>query len=335
MQKNLKSKVLLTLLAASVFYLPAYANAAELTITDKTQETDVDQNWQHEIDGYSSKVPAIYHAPTEEGNKLTITGTPEFISKQDNYYHTLYGAYAKVEVEGQGAAANGNTVTLNGTDFANANPEIAGAYVDLFADGDATLNKNAVNISSGRFDDETDIYGAYADSNSSGTFTLLNNSVTIDGAAFTFYKDAHSKEAYISGAYAYADEGSNFNLTDNIVKINNATFANNNDATAYIYGADAYIREGINNATFEQNQVRISDGEFAGTALIAGASATSQDAGITSKATFSKNEVRISGGEFIGDTYIFGVMNDYASLTATIQDNTVTITGMPAAKGMI
>lgn len=45
MQKNLKSKVLLTLLAASVFYLPAYANAAELTITGATQEAEVDKNW--------------------------------------------------------------------------------------------------------------------------------------------------------------------------------------------------------------------------------------------------------------------------------------------------
>lgn len=162
MQKNLKSKVLLTLLAASVFYLPAYANAADLTITGTTQETDVDQNWRNEINDDFSKVPAIYHAPTEEGNRLTITGTPDFISQQDNCYHTLYGAYAKVEVKGQGAKANGNTVTLNGTTFANADPEIAGAYVDLDEDGNATLNNNAVNISSGSFADNTDIYGAHA-----------------------------------------------------------------------------------------------------------------------------------------------------------------------------
>ena len=328
MQKNLKSKVLLTLLAASVFYLPAYANAANLTVDgNKTTEGTLNV-WQHKIvDSYSS-VNAIYHAPTEEGNHLTITGTPDFISQQDNYYHTLYGAYAKVEVIGQGAEANGNTVTLNGTAFANADPEIAGAYVDLLADGDATLNDNAVNISSGSFADDTHIYGAYADSNSTGTFTLQNNSVTINGAAFTFDKDEYSKEAYIRGAYADAGEGSNFNLTGNIVEIKNATFANKTDATAYIYGAAAYIREGTDNATFEQNQVLISDGEFAGTALIAGAYATSQDTWPTdTTATFSKNEVFISGGKFTGDTYIFGVLNNYAQLDATIQDNTVTITG--------
>ena len=92
-------------------------------------------------------------------------------------------------------------------------------------------------------------------------------------------------------------------------------------------------KTGNNNATFEQNQVLISDGEFAGTALIAGAYATSQDTNTTSKATFSKNEVRISGGEFTGATYIFGVMNDYALLTATIQNNTVTITGDAGGEG--
>ena len=329
MQKNLKSKVLLTLLAASVFYLPAYANAADLTITGTTQETDVDQNWQHEIDDGLSKVPAIYHAPTEEGNRLTITGTPDFISQQDNCYHILYGAYAKVNTEGQDAEANGNTVTLNGTDFANADPEIAGAYVDLDEDGNATLNNNAVNISSGSFADDTYISGAYAYSNSSGTFTLQNNRVTIDGTAFNFTASG-ADVAYIRGAYADAGDGSTFNLTGNKVEIKNAEFKNNttNDATAYIYGADAYIPEKNTNATFEQNQVLISGGEFAGTALIAGASATSQDADPTiSTATFSKNEVLISGGEFTGDTYIFGVLNDYYSLDATIQDNTVTITG--------
>ena len=334
MQKNLKSKVLLTLLAASVFYLPAYANAAYLTVT-----TDTDGNQQYDFTTGIAPVSwlhtadnAIYYQPTEEGNQLTINGTPDMIYSLGGY-HTLYGAYAKVEVEGQGAAANGNTVTLNGTDFDNAYPEIAGAYVDLLEAGDATLNKNAVNISSGSFADDPNIYGAYADSNSSGNFTLQNNSVTINGAAFTFDHNEYSKYAYISGAYADADEGSNFNLTGNIVKINNATFANNNDATAYIYGADAYIRQENNNATFEQNQVRISDGEFAGTALIAGASATSQDTDTTSKATFSKNEVRISGGEFDGATYIFGVLNDYYSLDATIQDNTVTITGDAGGEG--
>ena len=335
MQKNLKSKVLLTLLAASVFYLPAYANAANLTVDgNKTTEGTL-TDWQHEIEDSYSSVNAIYHAPTEEGNELTITGTPEFISQQDNYYHTLYGAYEEVNTPGQGAAANGNTVTLNGTDFANADPEIAGAYVDLFADGDATLNKNAVNINSGSFADDTDIYGTYADSNSSGTFTLENNSVTIDdGTAFTFDYDNYPKDAYISGASADAGAGSNFNLTGNIVKINNATFANNNDATAYIYGAAAYIREENNNAKFEQNQVLISDGEFAGTALIAGAYTNSTYTGPDdTTATFSKNEVRISGGKFIDDTYIFGVMNDCAFLTATIQNNTVTITGDAGGKG--
>ena len=334
MQKNLKSKVLLTLLAASVFYLPAYANAANLTVDGNNPTEGTLKDWQHKIEYDYSSVNAIYHAPTEEGNRLTITDTPDFISQQDDYYHTLYGAYAKVEVEGQGAEANGNTVTLNGTAFDNADPEIAGAYVDLREDGNATLNNNAVNICSGGFADDTYIYGAYAKSNSTGNFTLQNNRVTIDGAAFKFDYDEYSKDAYISGAYADAGDGSNFNLTGNKVEIINATFANNNDATAYIYGADAYIREIIdnptknNNATFEQNQVLISGGEFAGTALIAGASATSQDTFPTeTTATFSKNEVLISGGEFTGDTYIFGVLNDYAQLDATIQDNTVTITG--------
>ena len=338
MQKNLKSKVLLTLLAASVFYLPAYANAAELTITDKTQETDVDQNWQHEIDGYPSKVPAIYHAPTEEGNKLTITGTPEFISQQDNYYHTLYGAYEEVNTPGQGAAANGNTVTLNGTAFANADPEIAGAYVDLLEAGNAKLTENAVNINSGSFADDTDIYGAYADSNSTGTFTLLNNSVTIDdGTAFNFTANG-ADSVYIRGAYAEADVGSNFNLTGNIVEITNAEFKNNTykDATAYIYGAGAFPdnRDKQNQIELTGNQVLISGGKFISSALIAGAYTNSTyTRPDDTTATFSKNEVRISGGEFDGATYIFGVMNDCASLTATIQNNTVTITGDAGGEG--
>ena len=302
MQKNLKSKVLLTLLAASVFYLPAYANAANLTVDgNKTTEGTL-KDWQHKIEDSYSSVNAIYHAPTEEGNELTITGTPEFISQQNNYYHTLYGAYAKVEVEGQGAAANRNTVTLNGTDFANADPEIAGAYVDLRKNGNATLNNNAVSINSGSFADDTDIYGAYADSNSRGTFTLQNNSVTIDGTAFNFTANA-ADVAYIRGAYADAGDGSNFNLTGNKVEIKNAEFANNNDATAYIYGAAAYIRELTDNATKNNN------------------------------ATFEQNQVLISGGEFTGDTYIFAVLNDYAQLDATIQDNTVTITGAAGGEG--
>ena len=335
MQKNLKSKVLLTLLAASIFYLPAYANAANLTVDENNPTEGTLKDWQHKIEDDYSSVNAIYHAPTEEGNRLTITGTPEFISQKDDYYHTLYGAYAKVEVEGQGAKANGNTVTLNGTAFANADPKIAGAYVDLREDGDATLNDNAVSINRGSFADYTDIYGAYADSNSRGTFTLQNNSVTIDGTAFNFTADAADK-VYIRGAFADADAGSNFNLTGNKVEIKNAEFKNNttDKATAYIYGADAYIREKKNNATFSKNEVLISGGEFAGTALIAGASAGSQDANpTTSTATFSNNKVLISGGEFTGDTYIFAVLNDYTQLDATIQDNTVTITGAAGGEG--
>ena len=338
MQKNLKSKVLLTLLAASVFYLPAYANAANLTVDGNNTTEGTLNDWQHKIEDGNSSVNAIYHAPTEEGNQLTITGTPEFISQQNNYYHTLYGAYEDVYTEGQGAKANGNTVTLNGTDFAYADPEIAGAYVVL-EDGNATLNNNAVSINSGSFADDTYISGAYADPNSSGTFTLQNNRVTIDGTAFNFTAEA-ADDAYIRGAYADAGDGSNFNLTGNKIEIINAKFANNNDATAYIYGAAAYIRELTddatknNNATFEQNQVLVSGGEFAGTALIAGAYATSQDTDpTTSTATFSKNEVLISGGKFTGDTYIFGVLNDYAQLDATIQDNTVTITGAAGGEG--
>ncbi len=334
MQKNLKSKVLLTLLAASVFYLPAYANAANLTVDGNNTTEGTLKDWQHEIEGSN----AIYHATETEGNKLTITGTPEFISQQDDYYHTMYGAYAKVEVKDQGAEANGNTVTLNGTAFDNADPEIAGAYVNLLANGNATLKDNAVSINSGSFADDTGIYGAYADSNSSGTFTLQNNSVTINGAAFTFDYDEYSKTAYIRGAYADAGDGSNFNLTGNKVEIKNAEFKNNTtkDATAYIYGAGASpdIKEKQSKIELTGNQVLISDGKFISSALIAGAytNSTYTDPDHTT-ATFSKNEVLISGGEFTGDTYIFGVLNNYYSLDATIQDNTVTITGAAGGEG--
>ena len=341
MQKNLKSKVLLTLLAASVFYLPAYANAAYLTVTtdtDGSQHYDftigiIPASWFHTADN------AIYYQPnqpTEEGNQLTINGTPNFIS--DGTVFKLYGAYEKVNTEGQGSAANGNTVELNGTAFANADPKIAGAYVDLLEDGNATLNDNAVSINSGSFADDTGIYGAYADSNSRGTFTLQNNSVTINGAAFKFVYDNYSKEAYIIGAYADAGDGSNFNLTGNKVEIKNAEFKNNTteDATAYIYGAGASpdIDEKQSQIELTGNQVLISDGKFKSSALIAGAytNSTYTDPDHTT-ATFSKNEVLISGGEFTGNTYIFGVMNDYAYLTATIQNNTVTITGDAGGKG--
>ena len=343
MQKNLKSKVLLTLLAASVFYLPAYANAAYLTLTTDTDGTQhyyftpgiMPASWFHTADN------AIYYQPTKEGNQLTINGTPDFISQQDDYYHTMYGAYKEVNTEGQGAAANGNTVTLNGTAFANADPEIAGAYVDLLEDGNATLNDNAVNINSGSFADETDIYGAHAVSNSTGNFTLLNNSVTIDGAAFKFDHDEHSKEAYISGAFADAGDGSTFNLTGNKVEIKNAEFRNNTtndatDATAYIYGAGALPSTNGKKSQIELtgNKVLISGGKFISSALIAGAytNSTYTNPDYTT-ATFSKNEVFISGGEFANATYIFGVMNDGAYLTADIQNNTVTITGDAGGKG--
>lgn len=172
-------------------------------------------------------------------------------------------------------------------------------------------------------------------SNKSGTFTLQNNSVTINGTAFNFTADA-ANNVYIRGAYAKASEESTFNLTGNKVEIKNATFANNNDATAYIYGAAAFPDTNDKQSQIELtgNQVLISGGKFISSALIAGAyTASTYTNPDDTTATFSKNEVLISGGEFTGDTYIFGVMNDDADLTATIQDNTVTITGAAGGEG--
>ena len=76
MRKNLKSKVLLTLLAASVFYLPAYANAAETL--EITADTPLDSTWFH-VDGfydvnYDSYVNAVYHAKSLTDNTITVEG---------------------------------------------------------------------------------------------------------------------------------------------------------------------------------------------------------------------------------------------------------------------
>ena len=158
MRKNLKSKVLLSLLAAGVFYLPAYANAAGLTISADTEgnpaytatESDT-ADWLHK--GENTKNSAIYYVPAGEGTESITDNTIAINSSAfAAYYPNVYGAFTNES----GKTLSGNTIKAgnnNGITFTNdlskgITFKLYGAYANI---GDAnnyqsTAEKNSVTL---------------------------------------------------------------------------------------------------------------------------------------------------------------------------------------------
>ena len=361
MRKNLQSKVLLSILAASVFYLPACANAAELTITDTTQETDstISDCWKGEIIDLGISHNAIYHAPETEGNKLIITGEPEFLKN----YPYLAAAHIKMKVGDSDnfteAKLEKNEVTITSSNFA-ARYYVYGAYADLtdVTDGSkASLISNTIKVENGTFN-VARFSGAYAVFNNNvnshkqfdATAALQNNSVTVSDISFT------STDTTIEGAYASIREIQTMHpsqadapavtLTGNTVTVNDGTKFNGQTS---IYGARTEMRQnrmfdpfGITlSADLTGNTVTINDGtKFNGQTSIYGACADlnrSRYISTNNESSLTNNSVNINGGSFSSssNSNIYGAYinldsvqkADRGNSESTVSGNNVTIRG--------
>ena len=363
MRKNLQSKVLLSILAASVFYLPACANAAELTITDTTQETDstISDCWKGEIIDLGISHNAIYHAPETEGNKLIITGEPEFLKN----YPYLAAAHIKMDDSDNVTEAKleKNEVTITSSNF-DARYYVYGAYADLtgVTDGSkASLISNTIKVENGTFK-VARFSGAYAvfnnnvnkDKQFDATAALQNNSVTVSDISFTSTDNMISTT--IEGAYASIREIQTMHprqanapavtLTGNTVTVNgNTTFSGPTD----IYGARTEMRQnsmsdpyGITlSADLTGNTVTINDGTtFAATTYIYGAYADlnrSTNFSTNNESSLTNNSVNINGGSFSSssNSNIYGAYINLDSVQkadggnseSTVSGNNVTIRG--------
>ena len=367
MRKNLQSKVLLSILAASVFYLPACANAAELTITDTTQETDstISDCWKGEIIDLGISHNAIYHAPETEGNKLIITGEPEFLKN----YPYLAAAHIKMDDSDNVTEAKleKNEVTITSSDF-DARYYVYGAYADLTGvtnGSKASLISNTIKVENGTFN-VARFSGAYAvfnnnvnkDKKFNATAALQNNSVTVSDISFistdntisTTIEGAYASIREIQTRYPSQADAPAVTLTGNTVTVNgNTTFS----GLTYIYGARTEMRQnrmseplGITlSADLTGNTVTINDGtEFNGQTSIYGACADlSRNVSeylfsTNAEANLNNNTVNINGGTFTNnknDSAIYGAYinvhrtqyADGGNSESTVSGNNVTIRG--------
>ena len=361
MRKNLQSKVLLTLLAASLFYLPAYANAASLEIdNDKITASDSNDNWE--------TGSTIYHKSSLQNNTITIS------NKEYNNSQQIFGAYAAQIGRNDGSHTNlqNNNVSIENNTFSNRT-SIVGAFArfgiygeeDLNFNSTASLQNNSVTISGSTFKGITTIYGASADltnlylnsEQDKPTVEFTGNKVTIDSGTFNAATNVY-------GAYTalrqpvYKMDATYYNmsaaLTGNSVTINNnAAFK----GTTTISGAYAYLNNTSNyssancRASLTNNSVNINGGTFGDSIAdnnpainIHGAYINLHNVRdgvynygkIASKVT--GNSVTISGGTFNAATNVYGAYADltyqpdenhpiglYYNGTAAITDNTVTL----------
>ena len=315
MRKNLKSKVLLSILAASIFYLPACANAASLEITNATQATDSTiSDWLHEpIREHSGK--AIYHEAEADGNQLSVTGEPEFLKD----YTDLTAAYKKI----------GDNSSYD-------------------------LEKNEVSITGGNFSQTRYFYGAYGNMRNvqGGTANLTGNNLTISGGNYNIDQLFYY---YLYGAYAdlyTATDNSEASLTGNSVILkNDATF----NKRAIVYGAYANFNDSSNPSNFNaaaslaDNTVTVNGGQYNSGASFHGAYATLMTANLNAQpadtaiptVNLTGNKVTVSNTAFNNSNNIYGAYinlqdangmynsNEWDTrefnITAVLQNNSVTV----------
>ena len=333
MRKNLKSKILLSILAASVFYLPAYANAASLTINDDkiTASDSVVDDWNIDT--------LIYHNSSLQNNTITIS------NKEYNNLQEIFGAYAAQigRNDGSHTSLAGNIVSIENNSFSNMNSinmnSIVGAYAQFYNgtnqdpplkfNSTASLQDNSVTISGSTFNGDSSIIGAVG--------TLYN--------------------VYFNGNQTKPTIEPTIEFTGNKVTIGSGTF----NAATNVYGANTALWQPVNHTgpfynmsaaltALTGNSVTINNNAaFKGTTTINGAYANlNNSSSINSSANFmanlTNNSVNINGGTFgdstatnnpainIRGAYINlhnvrdGVYN-YNKIASTVTGNSVTISG--------
>lgn len=358
MRKNLQSKVLLTLLAASVFYLPAYANAASLTINgDKITASDsVVDDWNIDT--------LISHKSSLQNNTITIS------NKEYNNFQGIFGADAAQIGRNDGSHTNlqDNNVSIKANTF-SVFTDIGGASAEFNNNNNtnvsfnstASLQDNSVTISGSTFKGITIITGAlgslynvYLDSEQDKpTVELTGNKVTIgSGTLFTDTTEIFGANTAFWQPVLYPDPYYNISaaLTGNSVTINNnAAFK----GTTTINGAYANLNNSSLSsancrASLTNNSVNINGGTFGDSTAdnnpainIRGAYINLHNVrdGVYSHgniaSTVTGNNVTISGGTFNAATNVYGAYanltypasNNYFAGTAAITNNTVTLKG--------
>ena len=329
MRKNLKSKILLSILAASVFYLPAYANAAGLTISANTEGNPAYTatesyiaDWLHK--GENTKNSAIYYVPAGEGaegsaNNTIIINSSAFAAD----YPNVYGAFTNES----GKTLSGNTIEAGNNNGITFNRDVS----------------NGITFK---------LYGAYANIDDANNYqsTAEKNSVTLNNISFIAKGKADTEAAIIIGAGANlsgADKSNNSaELNKNYVAITGSTFNNNTDESMLlISGTKSEINTSTNTvtATFNDNYVTINNSTVEGKGYyITGAYNSLNGGGFSnatgrSKAELTGNYVTIDGTNDVksiinlDDSYysssICGAYNNVANSKAdsTLSNNTVNI----------
>ena len=211
MRKNLKSKILLSILAASVFYLPAYANAASLTINDDkiTASDSVVDDWNIDT--------LIYHNSSLQNNTITIS------NKKYNNSQQIFGAYAAQigRNDGSHTSLAGNIVSIENNSFSNMNSinmnSIVGAYAQFYNgtnqdpplkfNSTASLQDNSVTISGSTFNGDSSIIGAVGTLynvyfNGNQTKPTIEPTIEFTGNKVTIGSGTFNAATNVYGAYA-------------------------------------------------------------------------------------------------------------------------------------
>ena len=322
MRKNLKSKVLLSILAASVFYLPAYANAASLTINDDkiTASDSVVDDW------YIDKL--ISHRSSLQNNTITIS------NKEYNNLQQIFGAYATQIGNTDRSHTNlqDNNVSIEANTF-SALTDIGGACAEFNNNNNTTVSFNS-------------------------TASLQDNSVTISGSTFNFITTITGAFGRLYSVYLNGNQTKpTIEFRGNKVTIGSGTSFT---YTTDIYGSNTSLWQPVDklkatyynmSAALTGNSVTINDGaKFKGETTINGAyanlnnSLSSKNSSANCMASLTNNSVNINGGTFgdstpdnnpainIRGAYINlhnvrdGVDN-YGKIASTVTGNSVTISG--------
>ena len=325
MHKNIKNKILLSILAASVFYLPAYANAAGLTISADTDNKAVytateseTTDWLHPADDNDS-INEIYYAGAEGTESITDNTIAINSSAFAADYPNVYGAFTNES----GKTLSGNTIKAGNNNGISFNHDVSKEIAFK-------------------------LYGAYANIGDAKDYqsTAEKNSVTLNNISFTATDKADTEAAIIIGAGAYLSGVDNSNnsaeLNKNYVAITGSTFNNKTDESMLlISGAESVINTSTNTvtATFNDNYVTINNSTVEGKDYSITGAYNSLEGGSTgrSKAELTGNYVTIDGTNGVKSiinlndseysSIISGAYNNVINSKAdsTLSNNTVNI----------
>ena len=319
MRKNLQSKILLSILAASVFYLPAYANAASLTINDDkiTASDSVVDDWNIGT--------LISHKSSLQNNTITIS------NKEYKNLQQIFGAYAAQIGNTDGSHTNlqDNNVSIEANTFSYFT-DIVGACAEFNNNNNTTVSFNS-------------------------TASLQDNSVTISGSTFNGITTITGAFGMLYNVYLDSEQDKHtVEFTGNKVTIGSGTF----NAATNVYGANTALWQHVNHerpfynmsAALKGNSVTINNNAaFKGTTTINGAYAnlnnsSSINSSANCRASLTNNSVNINGGTF-GDSTdtinpainIRGAyinlhnvrdgFNNNGTIASTVTGNSVTISG--------